>query len=190
MKNTKRKESMVVLLLVAVIALMTVGFAAYTRTLNINGTVTAKGSPWSVHFVHSGAATDIVETTGSVAASAKSVNDTDFTFTATLEKPGDFYEATVNVVNDGTINAVLKKITMSTLDTAQAKYLTYTVTYNGTAYTTTTDNLSVALNATDPDTTHPVKVRVEYKSDAAQNDLPSSDTSVTVTGSLDYQSAN
>ena len=174
MKNTKRKESMVVLLLVAVIALMTVGFAAYTRTLNINGNVTAKGSPWSVHYVHTGAASDIVETSGSVTATSSTVNDTDFAFTVTLDKPGDFYEATINVVNDGSINAKLKKITMSSLTTDQAKFLAYTVTYNGTAYTSTTDNLNVALSATDPDTTHPVKVRVEYKSDALQADLPSS----------------
>lgn len=183
MKNTKRKESMVVLLLVAVIALMTVGFAAYTRTLNINGTVTAKGSPWNVHYINN----DITESANSVAATTKSVNDTNFAFTVTLEKPGDFYEATVNVKNEGTINAVLKKITMSSLTTEQAKYLTYTVTYNGTAYTATTDGLSVALNAA---ATHPVKVRVEYKADALQDELPSSDTEVTVTGKLDYESAS
>ena len=69
--------------------------------------------------------------------------------------------------------------------TGHEDYLSYTVTYNGTAYTQTTDgiqNVSLAPNAQ-----HPVKVRVEYL-DADQEDLPANDVTVTVTGNLDYSS--
>ena len=182
MKNTKKKEIAIVLLLIVAVILMTVGFALYTQTLNINGTVTVKGSPWNVHYIEN----QITPTTGSVTATSATVSKTDFAFTVTLEKPGDFYEATVTVQNEGTIGAVLKTLTMSSLTTEQAKYLTYTVTYNGTEYSATANNLSTALAAAG---TAPVKVRVEYKADAEQNDLPTTDQTVTVTGSLYYESA-
>ena len=162
---------------------MTVGFALYTQTLNINGTATVKGSPWNVHYIEN----DITPTSGSVTATAATVTETNFSFTVTLEKPGDFYEATINVENEGTMAALLKTVTMSTLTAAQQEYLTYTVTYNnGTAYTATTNNITgVRLPASG---THPVKVRVAYVQPADSNDLPSSDTTVTVTGSLYYES--
>ena len=81
---------------------------------------------------------------------------------------------------------MLKTLTMSSLTTEQAKYLTYTVTYNGTAYTASDSNLNVAMAA---GAEHPVKVRVEYKQPADAADLPSTDQTITVTGSLAYQDA-
>jgi len=166
---------------------MTIGFAAYTQTLNITGTVKVKGSPWDVHYIPN----QITRTSGSVTpdsvggAVQESVDETDFEFTVTLEKPGDFYEATITAKNFGTVAAQLKSITMSTLTTEQQKYLSYTVTYNGTDYTATTNNLAIAMAA---GAEHPVKVRVQYLQPTNASDLPSSDVTVTVTGSLNYES--
>jgi hypothetical protein len=56
------------------------------------------------------------------------------TYTVTLNEPGDFYEFTINVVNDGTIDAVLSSINLTELTAAQQKYITHVVTYNGTDY--------------------------------------------------------
>ena len=183
MDKKKRKEMGILLFLVLAVVLMTVGFATYTKTLTITGSVTVKGSPWNVHYI----ADQISTTSGSVTATAATVSATDFSFTVTLEKPGDFYEATITVQNEGTIDAVLKTLTMSTLTAAQQNYLSYTVTYNNTtpAYTATASNLSVSLPASG---THPVKVRVEYLQPADASNLPASDTTVTVTGSLYYES--
>lgn len=162
---------------------MTVGFAAYSQTLNITGNVTVSKSSWDVHYVTGTG--EYTESDNSVAASAHTVGDTDFSFTATLAKPGDFYEATITAKNFGTIGAKLKKVTMSTLTTEQAKYLSYTVKVNGTTYTETTDNLSVALDA---NATHSVVVRVEYSQPQNASDLPQEDQTITVTGNLDYES--
>ena len=181
MANKKKKEIGVLLLLIVAVILMTVGFALYTATLNINGTVTVKGSPWNVHWEEN----NIVPTTGSVTATNPSITKTDFSFTVTLEKPGDFYEATIQAYNEGTMDALLKTLTMSTLTTEQAKYLSYTVTYNGTAYNATSNITGVTLAA---GAKHPVKVRVEYLEPTSSNDLPTTDQTVTVTGSLDYAS--
>ena len=184
MEKKKKKEIGIVLLLLVAVVIMTVGFANYTQQLNITGNVTVKGSPWDVRY-KTGTG-EYTETTNSVAATAHTVGNTDFSFTVTLSKPGDFYETTIVAKNFGTVPAQLKKITMSSLDTDQAKYLTYTIQYNnGTTYSTTTDNLAVELAA---GAEHPVKIRVEYKSTAAQGDLPTTDQTITVTGQLDYES--
>ncbi len=200
MENKKKKERGVLLLLIVAVLLMTIGFAYYTQNLTINGTVTVKGSPWKVHYV----ANSITESTGSTSATSAQINtnDTNFAFTVTLEKPGDFYEATINVINEGSMDALLKKVTMglsavdsdsATVNTTDlANYFNYTITYNnGTPYTQTTDNISgitLAANAAH-NATHPVKIRVEYIQPANAAQLPSKDVTVTVTGQLDYQSA-
>lgn len=182
MKNNKKKERSIIILLIVAVLLMTVGFALYTQTLNINGSVTVKGKPWDVRYVSG----TVTPTTGSVTATDATVTDTNFSFTVTLEKPGDFYEATITAKNFGTVPAKLTGITMSTLTAEQQKYLSYTVTYNGTAYTASDTNLNVALAA---NATHLVKVRVEYKQPADANDLPSTNQTINVTGSLAYQDA-
>lgn len=190
MEKKKRKEIGILLFLVLAIVLMTVGFAAYTQTLNISGTVKVKGSPWDIHYIPN----QITRTTGSVTPDSttgetptvlETVDDTNFEFTVTLEKPGDFYEATITAKNYGTVAAQLKSITMSQLTTEQQKYLSYTLTYNGTAYTASQTGLTTAMAA---GAEHPVKVRVEYLQPQNASDLPSSDVTVTVTGSLDYES--
>lgn len=183
MEKKKKKEIGIVLLLLVAVVIMTVGFASYTQRLNITGNVTVKGSPWDVRYKTG--ASDYSETTGSVAASAHTLGNTDFSFTVTLNKPGDFYEATITAKNFGSVGAQLKKITMSSLTSDQAKYLTYTIKYNGTSYSSTTDGLTTALAA---GAEHPVIVRVEYKSSAEQADLPTTDQTITVTGNLDYES--
>ena len=181
MNNTKEKNVKgILLLLVIAVLIMSVGFAVYSQSLNINGTVTVKASKWDIRYNST-----YTETTNSEVASAKSYSgDTTFSFTVTLNEPGDFYEATVEAENFGTFDAKMKKITMSSLTTDQAKYLSYTVTYGGTAYTATTDDLNVALAA---GAKAPVKVRVEYLQPANSDDLPENDVVVTVTGSLDYE---
>ena len=64
----------------------------------------------------------------------------------------------------------------------------YSVKVNGTEYLTTTSGLSVDLNAGQTNNTHPVIVRVEYLTPANSSDLPATDQTVTVTGTLHYES--
>ena len=187
MKNQKRGVSLtLVFLLIAVLA-MTIGFATYNATLTINGNVTAKAASWNVQYL---TANSITESTNSVHAvttdSATELTATNYKFTVTLEKPGDFYEGTVYVKNFGTIPAKLTGITMSTLTAAQQNYLTYTVTYNDTPYTASASNLNVALAA---GASIPVKVRVEYVLPENASNLPAEDQTVTVTGSFTYADA-
>ena len=181
MKNN-RKEKGVIVLLIIIAVLMTVGFANFVEDLNINGNVTVKSSKWSVHYDTA----SYKESTGSVTASDKKLTSTGYEFTTTLNKPGEFYEATVNVVNDGTFGAKLTGLTMSTLSAEQQKYLTYTVTYDGTEYTASATGLNVALDTNGSAT---VKVKVAYIQPDNSADLPASEETITITGTLNYQTA-
>ncbi len=180
MKKNRKKEYGVIITLILIVAVMSVGFAAYSQNLSISGTLKVKASTWSVHYDDD----SYTETTGSAEATSKTIDDTSYSFEVTLDKPGDFYEATVNIVNDGSFDANLTKVTMSKLTDAQKKYLTYTVTYNGTEYTSTTDSLTTALSASTG--TVPVKVKLTYTQPTSADDLPTSQQTITITGSFDF----
>jgi len=183
MEKNRGTQLIIIACLSAAILFMTVGFAVYASQLTINGTATVSPSKWSVHYVTDSYA----ESTGSVAATSKTITNTDVTYAITLEKPTDFYEFTINVINDGTFDAVLKSLTMTSLTAEQQKYLTYTLTYDGTAYTASNSSLSLALPHTSGSNTKPVKVRVEYIQPENSSDLPQTAVNVTLTASLDYE---
>jgi uncharacterized membrane protein len=177
MKKNLNGSTLSILFLSIAFIVMSVGFALYAQKLDISGVTTAKKASWLVQFKEN----TYTETAGSVAANTHTLNTTAMTYNVTLN-PGEFYEFTVDVENAGTIAANLKSITLSSL--AEAKnYIKYTLTYDDTAYTSTTDEITneLAVGATKT-----VKVRVEYvfPEDAAQ--LPSDDVTLTLTASLDY----
>ena len=184
MKKEKSTQTLIIAVLAVAILVMSVGFATYTQTLNINGTATVKPSSWKVEY---DTTKGITNTTGSVTPTASNLSATDWTFTITLNEPGDFYEATADAKNFGTIDAVLKKLTMTALTAEQAKYLKYSVYYDGTEYTQTNNSLSIDLAKA---TSKPVKVRVEYLQPESSSDLPSAEQSITLTASLYYEDKN
>ena len=178
MKKSLNASTLTILLLAIAFVAMSVGFAAYAQTLNINGTATAKKASWKVQFKDS----TYTETAKSVAATTKTLTATTMTYDVTLN-PGQFYEFTVDVENAGTIDATLSSITLSTLTAEQDEYINYTVTYDSTPYTTTTTGLSSDLVA---DATKTVRVRVEYVFPEDETKLPTEDVKLTLTASLNY----
>ena len=173
---------LIVLLVVAVVA-MSIGFAAFSQNLPINGTATVQSSNWSVQFK-----TDSYsETPGSIQVDTgnRTLNATSMTYEVTLAEPGDFYEFTVTVENSGTLDAQLSGITMSTLTESQQKYLKYEITYDGgSTYTQTTSGLNVELLHGD---TADVKVRVEYVQPDNPEDLPTTGPEqISLTATLNY----
>lgn len=192
MEKKGRQTGIIVALLVVVVA-MSIGFAAtaYNSTLNINGgagsskTTTIKKAAWSVHFDDE----SLVETGVTNAATSPTLTATTFSYNVTLSKPGQSYEADFNVVNDGTFDAKLSKVTLSddfTLSDAEKKYLSITFSVDGTTYTSTADT-NVALNA---EGTHAVVVKVEYLTPSDSADLPEEDVEKNLTAVLDYVQAD
>lgn len=183
-KQVKIQMTLIVVLVVFILA-MSIGFAntAYTKLMSINGSASVVASSWNIAFD----TTSYAESSGSVAATNHELTGTTMLYTVTLAEPGDFYEFTVNVKNTGTFDANLKSIVMSGLTATQAEYVNYSITYaGGTTYTATNSSITgvVLAKNTGSDT---VKVRVEYVAPEDASKLPSSDQTISLTASLNYQ---
>lgn len=106
-ENTRNKF----LLLLTLLLVITLGYSLVSTTLKIGGSTTISKNVWSVYW------DSPVVTTGSVnqtlpvlsAETGKTLN-TIATWSATLNEPGDFYEFTIDAVNDGTIDAMISDV--------------------------------------------------------------------------------
>lgn len=183
MEKNRNTQLLVIAFLSFTVLFMSVGFALYSSSLTVNGTVNVSPAKWSVHYVSN----TYAESTGSVEATSKTITNTDVTYTVTLTKPGDFYEFTINAINDGSFDAKLKALTMTSLTTEQAKYLTYTVSYDGHEYNASQATLNYVLPCTTGSNTAPVKVRVAYTQPENSTDLPQEAVQLTLTASLDFE---
>lgn len=179
MKKQKQSQFFILALLALVVISTTIGFAAYTQNLNINGTVTVEKSKWSVHFDQN----SYKPIADSQTIATQTISGTNVQFSSTLRKPGDYCSFSIKAVNDGTFDAVLNQINMSALDAAQSKYLAYTVKYGDNTYTSTDTELNTALNV---GASSDVVVRVEYVAPADSADLPSSDININLSLQLVY----
>ena len=166
-----------VLLLLAI----SIGYAALSTTLQINGTANIASNSWLVYF------TNVQVTTGSSTATqvptTSGTSTTNLTWEVNLNTPGDFYEYYVDVKNDGTIDAMIGSLSNTSLTTNQAKYLNYNVTYDDGATIEQYDKLDSGDMVT-------LKVRVEYKTDLNPEDLPSDPSTVTLTYTSNYVQAD
>ncbi len=189
MRKSKKSERKTIILLVAVLLFMAVGFALYSTTLNIGGGASGTSSKavfknaWNVHY-KSGT---LQESGTADVAQSSSLTNTDFTFNVTLNKPGDTYVAKWKVVNDGTIKAKLTTINFSGLTADQQKFAECKLTYDGADYTTNATGLSNVIN--ENGATKDVTLTITYKNkeDIPQADLPTEDKTITINGSFLYE---
>ncbi|MCI8394066.1 MAG: hypothetical protein HFH86_01115 [Bacilli bacterium] len=148
-KERKTKFLAILAICIAVVGL-TVGFAAFSSALTINGTSTIKSSSWQVRFENLSAVTK-TGTATEVSAPTVNTNDTNIgDYDVTLTTPGDSISYTFDVANNGTFDAEVTTITIPTPtctgNGANAEIdaknvcdnLNYTLTYeDGTAITAT-----------------------------------------------------
>ncbi len=179
----KRKDGQIIAIAALAIAIifMSVGFAVFAQNLQINGRAYVEKSVWDVGFDKS-----TFTNTGTIDAITSFDGTTSFQWKATLKKPGDYVEFTVDVKNAGTFDAKLKSITMNELPAAQAKYLNYYVSYDGGTYSNSITGLSKSLPSGE---TRQVKVKLVYFQPENSADLPTEQVTVDLTTSLGYEQA-
>ena len=162
------------LVLVCVFTL-TVAYSALNAVLTISGSAQVSSADWDIHLanpkVKNGSATTnlpIIKTNSTLE------------FETTLDMPGDFYEFTVDVVNAGSIDAMIENVIKTPeLTTEQAKFLKYEVSYQNGEVITTKQLLA-------KDTTMPIKVRIEYRKDLVASDLPTGQVVLDLALTLEY----
>ena len=174
--NRDRKVLYIVLSVVIIfIFTLTIVYAALSTTLNINGNAEISAASWDIYL------DNVQLNSQSVTTSVPTIsNKTTASFSTVLSKPGDFYEFTIDVVNNGSIDAMIDSVTKSpTLTASQAKYLNYIVEYqNGEAISTkqlVSKNSFVRL-----------KVRVEFRNDISASDLPTSSQTLNLSFKVSY----
>lgn len=136
---------------------------------------------WNVYF-------DNIEVTqGSVSAEQEATiigsSRSEITYDVTLGLPGDFYEFTVDIVNDGTVDAMIDQVGINRLTEAQKKYMTYVVTYSDGMEVKENDLLRAG-------TTEKIRVRLAFKDEVAPLDMPGESTALTLVLNTSYVQAD
>ena len=163
-KKAKKEKNNILLIigLLLLIVAVGVGYATIQANMNIIGTANIGTNTWSVYF------SNVQTTTGSVTANpAPTVMGTStlsLGYTITLDKPGDFYEFTVDVVNGGTLDAALQS--KSLVGAEDYDFIKYTVTKSdGTPVPS--DLVLDGGDGIDPGESITLRVRVEYDEEEA-----------------------
>ena len=139
-----------------------VGYAYLSSNLKLTGTANIAKTSWNIHFSNIKFAEGNVETT----TPAKIVNDTTISLDVSLESPGDKYSFNVDVVNSGTIDAMLTEIFKTELTEEQQKYIEYTIKYSDGNEIKEKDLLK-------KDSKETLKIEIKYKdgNNYAPNDI-------------------
>ena len=182
MKNIfKDRKTLYVTLGIVMICVftLTIAYAALNAVLEITGSAEVSAADWDIRLENP------IITSGSVNSNLPVISgNKEASFSATLSNPGDFYEFSIDVVNNGSIDAMIDGVTKTpTLTETQAKYLNYIVEYqNGEAINTkqlVSKNSFVRL-----------KVRVEFRKDLTASDLPSTSETLNLSFTVNYVQAD
>ena len=162
------------LILVCVFTL-TVAYAALSSVLTIQGSARVTAADWDIYLANPRVTNGSATTDVPIIKTSSTLE-----FSTTLNMPGDFYEFTVDVVNNGSIDAMIENVIKTPeLTVEQAKYLNYEITYqNGE----TIENKQLLAK----ETTMPIKVRIEYRKDLSNSDLPTGQTVLDLALTLEY----
>lgn len=161
MKNKKTKTMLILALLLLGI---TIGYAALSSNLSINGTSTIDKPTWDIHFEN------IQTKSGSITptTAANIINATTVTYAVTFNTPGEYYEFDVDVKNSGTIDGMIESVT-STVNNQPISNLPNYIEY----YVTYEDGVEIAPNhllaAGEKET---YTVHIGFKRDINPEDLP------------------
>ena len=177
-ESSKKTLYLVLGLLLLSICSLTIVYAALSAVLRISGNSEVVASNWEIHLENPEVKG------GSVHNNLPTIDDNKLSFNATLSLPGDYYEFTVDVVNDGSIDAMIDSVVKTPeLTSEQAKYIKYEITYENGEGISTSQTIKSG-------TSTPIKVRVEYRQDLIASDLPSSETNLNLKLMLIYVQSN
>ena len=174
LKDRKTLYFVLSIMLVSIFTL-TVAYAALSTVLTIQGNARVSAADWDIYLNNPKVTSGSVTTNLPVIKTSSTLE-----FETTLNMPGDFYEFTVDVVNGGSIDAMIENVVKNPeLTPEQAKYLKYEITYqNGEAIS--------SRQTLFKDTSMPIKVRIEYRRDLAASDLPTGQVILDLSLTLEY----
>ena len=184
----RKKENKIVFgilaLLVSIVA-VSISYAAFTQNLNINGSANVQATSWSVHFanltngVRNGTAVE--RTAPTIKSGRTDIGD----YAVDFYTPGDSITYKFDVVNDGDYDAKIAVVTKGTPSCSGTDTTSNTNVCNNLEYTLkyTSNNQDVAVNDTlRKNETKNMTLVLRYKSTIGQNELPTSEVTVSNLG--------
>ena len=189
MKNNKKEKKNNIMLILGILLIgliVTIGYAALQANLEINGTAHLGSATWDVYF-------DNIRLygTGNVTpTTAPYISDdlTEVSYAVDISNPGDKYEFLVDIVNGGSIDAVLSSHTLSSTNRADVIY-TVKQYVGGTAIDISDwHDLDLPKSSTLPvgSNVKTLLVSVSYDRDLADPDTLNSSTTLNLSLDLDY----
>lgn len=103
----KTKKNYLIIALIVILLTLAVGYAAFSGTLTISGTATANGT-WDIHFAN---ASVTPEEGNTATINTEGESDT-LTVSVNLAYPGDGATVSVDIVNEGSVDAKLTGFTV------------------------------------------------------------------------------
>ena len=183
MRNNKKKKVTIVLFLLLLGT--SLGYAILSSNLNINGSTSLSSNTWNIHWSNLSVTNGSVTGTQVTTPATIKTGDTEVEYSITLSTPGDFYEFTVDAVNEGSIDAMIESFSNKTYESngttekTLPTYLNYTVTYS--------DGVSLApKQKLAANTTEKIKVRVEFKRDIEASQLPTTTDTIVFKFNVTY----
>lgn len=159
MERERGFKIIAIIALVVAIAGLTIGYAAYTETLKIDGTGNVDPSSWSIYFKSDSEFKGVTTGNAVINTEATLESTTISGFDVTLKAPGDSVSYNFDVKNAGNLSAKLRTYSPGTLTCTPAlgstvsvenanklcNELRYTLTYSdGSNLTPNSDVLPVA----------------------------------------------
>ena len=173
MESERKSKGIIIGVLCAVIVFMSIGFAALSSQLKINGNATISDT-WNVQIasITKKEGSDGVNETSQPTFTATTAN-----FNVSLKEPGDYAIYTVTVKNTGSLDAVLTRITETEGEGGSAA-IKYTVTPGAGSEQGSTLAKTNGI--------HTFDVKVEYLSTAVGENAPEANASKSLSVTLDY----
>jgi hypothetical protein len=187
MKRRVSKKKRTVIALLIVLAVVSVGYAVVMTNLKLIGYTTVNKNSVSVTFSNAVVNTEgITDVTPTIGKEGNDPNNTKITFNnITLNNMGDFYEFTVDMTNDGTVDAMITGFTKATTPANLPPYVKFTMTYD--------DDVALANNQIlKKGDTETLKIRVEYDAAGMTNEAMeamTTDQSVSFAATITYGQA-
>ena len=179
MKSDRKRTILFVIILL--ILSMGIGYAFLTTTLTIDGVSNIDSAVWDIHWENVQVQSESVSGSKVISPATIGNNGTSVSYHVKLE-PGDFYEFTVDAVNDGTMDAIIDDISI-TINDEESELPSYL--YMEMVYDDIYIPISVG-NRLPAGTTCSYEFYVYYKSNLTIDELPQSDQSLTISYNITY----
>ena len=176
----ERTKALVIVVMLIVVAGLTVAFASLSSVLNIKGTAYLDAAKWGIKFKNLSEPVSVGTATTKGTAKIEETKAAEITgINVSLSTPGDKVVYTVDLVNEGTINAKIDNIEKTLLTEEQQKYLTFKVTDKDYNEIKEGDILSSGE-------TKKLIITIEFIKDLTKEDLPTNTSTISLSYKLNF----